>query len=186
MGVQRGRRETRQPVLACRKTTHTLNATCVLCNSVCSQGSAHFRAATGMKIASFWRHSNIYVRFMSSCAYWSHLFGFTLSQCYADRRWWPNSTCMSSVLHQAGDPMIWPPPSLTCIYPLILLHTADNELSKNKKHISLALSVAELWTSKVDEHWSKILLKIQTIVLCSCYNVFNVHLFIQFKTVLHK
>ncbi len=39
-------------------------------------------------------------------------------------------------------------------------------LSNKKQHISLALLVVELWTSKVDEYVSRTLLKIQVISLC--------------------
>ncbi len=58
-------------------------------------------------------------------------------------------------------PTIRPPLPLSRIYPSIILHTAEDELSNNKKHISLALLVTEIWTSKVDEHLSKTLLTIQ-------------------------
>ncbi len=71
---------------------------------------------------------------------------------------------------------------LSHIYTLILPHTAD-ELS-NKKHISLALLVTELWISKVDDYLSKILLKLQVISSCSYWNVSSVPILMKFKTVL--
>ncbi len=42
---------------------------------------------------------------------------------------------------------------------LILPNTVEKKLSNEIKHISLALLVAELWTPKVGEHFSKHYLK---------------------------
>ncbi len=49
----------------------------------------------------------------------------------------------------------------------ILQNKAEGELSNQNRHISLALLVTELWTSKIDEHLTKTLLKIQAISTCS-------------------
>ncbi len=89
---------------------------------------------------------------------------------------------LSTLSHQAGDSC-----NLTSTTSTLSFSHIQQKMSfLTKKHISLALSVTELWTSKVDEHLSKTLLKIQVISSCSYWNVFNVPIFSQFNTVLHN
>ncbi len=65
-------------------------------------------------------------------------------------------TGLSSLPHQTGDsrPMIWSPLLHTCIYPLILSHSVEDELSNPPKNTNLTNSFS-CWAMEF-QSWANI------------------------------